>query len=138
MTQPDLCLSGSEACRLDLPFAPKSARVARARLVESLRDHLDDAHRDDARLVVSELVSNSVRHGQPLADGTVRIAWCTTDDTLHIAVTDGGSHTAPRARRAGVSDLGGRGLSIVETVASGWWVETGHTQTTVHAHLALT
>ena len=31
--------------------------------------------RDDARLVVSELVGNAVRHARPLADGTMRVAW---------------------------------------------------------------
>ena len=137
MTQLDQCLSGSEACQLDLPFTPRSARLARARLLDSLRGRLGESSQEDARLVVSELVGNSVRHGRPLADGTVRIAWSTTEDTLHIAVTDGGTHTQPRARRAGISELGGRGLSIVETLATGWWVERGASRTTVHAHLKL-
>lgn len=137
MTQLDQCLSGDEACQLDLPFTPQSAQLARARLLESLHESLDESCREDARLVISELVGNSVRHGRPLADGTVRVTWSTAGDTLHIAVTDGGAHTEPRARRAGVSDLGGRGLAIVETLATGWWVESGPARTTVHAHLTL-
>ncbi len=137
MTQLDQCLLGSEAFQLDLPFTPRSARLARARLLDSLHGRLDESSREDARLVVSELVGNSVRHGRPLADGTVRVSWCTTEDTLHIAVTDGGTRSRPRAHHAGVSDLGGRGLSIVETLSTGWWVESSAARTTVHAHLAL-
>ena len=38
-----------------------------------------DEHRDDARLVVSELVGNAVRHARPLADGTMHVAWTTVD-----------------------------------------------------------
>ncbi len=60
---------------LDLPFSPESAGVARQQLVEWMR-HLGagDETSDDARLVVSELVGNAVRHARPLADGTMRVA----------------------------------------------------------------
>ncbi len=137
MTHPPDCLPDDATHHLDLPFTPQSARVARARLLESMCDVLDETRREDARLVVSELVGNSVRHGRPLADGTVRVTWRHSLDMLHIAVTDGGAPTRPQARRAGVSDLGGRGLGIVETLAAGWWVESSPARTTVHAQLSL-
>ena len=86
--------------------------------------HADDERRDDARLVVSELVGNAVRHARPLADGTMHVAWAGDDRALDIAVTDGGALTTPEKVDAGVSDLAGRGLAIVESLASRWWVES--------------
>lgn len=121
---------------LELPFTPESAAVAR----QSIADWLDDAntpveHRDDARLVVSELVGNAVRHARPLADGTMEVSWAATDTAIDIAVSDGGALTTPERVDAGGSALAGRGLAIVETLASRWWVESSRSRTTVHALL---
>ena len=110
---------------LDLPFTAESAAIARKQLVDWMRQldaHVDDRH--DARLVVSELVGNSVRHARPLADGTMHVAWNAGPAGLDIAVTDGGALSTPEKVDAGVSDLAGRGLAIVETLASRWWVES--------------
>jgi len=126
-----------DPCALDLPFTAESAGVARAQLMAWLDGLGGDEERDDARLVVSELVGNAVRHARPLADGTMRIAWDRTDDEIDIAVTDGGALTTPEKLDASVSDLAGRGLAIVETLASKWWVESTRSRTTVHALLAL-
>jgi serine/threonine-protein kinase RsbW len=123
---------------LDLPFAAESAAVARQQLVEWMRGlEARDESRDDARLVVSELVGNAVRHARPLADGTMQVAWVAGPTGLDIAVTDGGALSTPERVDAGVSDLAGRGLAIVETLASRWWVESTRSRTTVHALLVL-
>ena len=123
---------------LDLPLNAESAWVARHPLLEWLNplSPADDT-RDEARLVLSELVGNSVRHARPLADGTMHVAWNRAEDGIDIAVTDGGALTSPERMDAGVSDLAGRGLSIVETLASRWWVESSRSRTTVHARLSL-
>jgi serine/threonine-protein kinase RsbW len=123
---------------LDLPFTAESAAIARKRLVDWM--HELDAHDDnrhDARLLVSELVGNAIRHARPLADGTMHVAWGAGPAGLDIAVTDGGALTTPEKVDAGVSDLAGRGLAIVETLASRWWVESSRSRTTVHALLEL-
>jgi anti-sigma regulatory factor (Ser/Thr protein kinase) len=123
---------------LDLPFNAESAWVARHHLLEWLNPLSPaDDKRDEARLVLSELVGNSVRHARPLADGTMHVAWNRAEDGIDIAVTDGGALTSPERMDAGVSDLAGRGLSIVETLASRWWVESSRSRTTVHARLSL-
>lgn len=124
------------AMSLDLPFSPESAAVARQRLIEWMGG-LDarEEHRDDARLVVSELVGNAVRHARPLADGTMHVAWGAGPTGLDIAVTDGGARTSPERVDAGVCDLAGRGLAIIEVLASRWWVESSRSRTTVHALL---
>jgi anti-sigma regulatory factor (Ser/Thr protein kinase) len=131
-------ISAIDPMSLDLPFSPESAGVARHELVEWMRVlGVGDETSEDARLVVSELVGNAVRHARPLADGTMQVAWTTLDSAVDITVTDGGALTTPEVVEAGVSDLAGRGLSIVETLASRWWVETTRSRTTVHALLAL-
>ena len=118
-------------------FSAESAGVARHQLVSWLDGHITEERRDDARLVLSELVGNAVRHARPLADGTMHVAWRAEDRDLDIAVTDGGALTTPERVDAGVSDLAGRGLAIVESVASRWWVESSRSRTTVHAVLTL-
>lgn len=121
---------------LDLPFRPESARVARHELVQWMRQlHTPAETCDDARLLISELVGNAVRHARPLADGTMRVTWATCATGVSIAVTDGGSLTAPVRVEAGDTDLAGRGLAIVETLAVSWWVESSRSRTTVHALL---
>lgn len=123
---------------LDLPFVAESAAIARQRLVEwmhRLETHQDC--RDDARLVVSELVGNAIRHARPLADGNMQVSWGAGPTVIDIAVTDGGARTSPQRVDAGVSDLAGRGLAIVETLADRWWVESTRSRTTVHALLTL-
>ena len=129
---------GKPPMALDLPFTPESAAVAREQLVAWMCTHNStQEHRDDARLVVSELVGNAVRHARPLADGTMQVAWGSGPAGIDIAVSHGGSLTVPTRMDAGVSDLAGRGLAIVETLASRWWVESTRARTTVHALLAM-
>src|SRR3954470_22858546 len=138
MTRTSREITAIDPMALDLPFSPESAGVARKQLVAWMRTlGVADHASDDARLVVSELVGNSVRHARPLADGTMRVAWTSHASGVDIAVTDGGALTTPEVVQAGVSDLAGRGLSIVETLASRWWVESSRSRTTVHALLAL-
>ncbi len=123
---------------LDLPFTAASAAVARQQLVAWMNTlDASEENRDDARLVVSELVGNAVRHANPLADGTMQVAWGSGPTGIDIAVSHGGSLTTPTRMDAGVSDLAGRGLAIVESLASRWWVESTRARTTVHALLAM-
>jgi serine/threonine-protein kinase RsbW len=138
MTGTSRAIPAIDPMALDLPFSPESAGVARQHLVEWMHDlGAGDETSEDARLVVSELVGNAVRHARPLADGTMHVAWKSRDYGIDIAVSDGGALTTPERVEAGVSDLAGRGLSIVETLAARWWVESTRSRTTVHALLAL-
>ena len=138
MTATDGQTAEMDAMALDLPFSASSAAVARQQLIEWMQSvDVREERRDDARLVVSELVGNAVRHARPLADGTMQVAWVAGPTGLDIAVTDGGARTSPEKVDAGVSDLAGRGLVIVETLASRWWVESTRSRTTVHALLGL-
>ncbi|GAA3121631.1 ATP-binding protein [Nonomuraea salmonea] len=113
-----------------LPYAPSSVAVARQRLSTDLQDSgVFTAAIDDAVLVVSELLSNALRHAHPLPSGMVRVAWLRSDDHIEVAVSDGGAATEPRAGRPTLSSLGGPGgLGIVEYVAESWGCGTTATR----------
>ncbi|MET9342740.1 MULTISPECIES: ATP-binding protein [unclassified Nonomuraea] len=119
-----------------LPYALSSVAVARQRLCTDLQEWgVYAAAIDDAVLVVSELLSNALRHARPLTSGMVRVAWLWSDDHVEVAVSDGGAATEPRAGRPTLSSLGGRGLGIVEYVAESWGVRHEGETTTVWAVL---
>ncbi|AXK33957.1 GAF domain-containing protein [Streptomyces armeniacus] len=97
-----------------LPSEPRS--VSRAR--ELARDQLTDWHLNDladtTELLVSELVTNALRHGE----GEIRLRLL-LDRTLVCEVWDAGL-VQPRRRRARVTDEGGRGLQLVGLLSAGW------------------
>jgi anti-sigma regulatory factor (Ser/Thr protein kinase) len=121
---------------LRVPFAASSVAVARRGLKQWLAEQGASKETvDDARLVLSELVGNAVRHAQPLPDDTIVVSWAVEKRGLLISVTDGGSGTRPRKVHAGSSALAGRGMAIVDTIALTWWSEKSRSRSTVHAIL---
>lgn len=77
-----------------------------------------DGEADTATLLVSELVTNAVRHAGTSLDITV----LHTDDCLRVAVSDGeGSHW-PRLVEPDLDAEGGRGLWLVDQLASSWGI----------------
>jgi len=123
---------------MSIPFSPQSAAEVRQAL-ESWLDHRGSAPHvvDDARLVVTELVGNAVRHASPLGNGTVLVRWEAEESTLALSVCDGGGVSRPEQVDAAPEDLGGRGLAIVDALSSQWWVEHTSQLHTVHVRLAL-
>jgi anti-sigma regulatory factor (Ser/Thr protein kinase) len=120
-----------------LPYTPSSVAVARRRLTADLVSAgIFDSAVGDAALVVSELLSNAIRHAAPLPGSQVRVTWTLHDDVLRLAVSDAGAGSLPRITRAVPSAPGGRGLSIVENLSSHWGVFRDHGETTVWAVLA--
>jgi anti-sigma regulatory factor (Ser/Thr protein kinase) len=121
-----------------LPHVPSSVGQARHRLGAHLHAHgVSEPAICDATLVLSELMSNAVRHARPLPGAQLRVAWSLGDGTLELAVSDGGGPTRPRtARPPSVSSLGGRGLGIVDHLSRRWGVRSDDPGTTVWAVLA--
>ena len=130
--------TGHAPVQMRVPFAASSAPIARQRLRQWMAESGSSRERlEDARVIVSELVANAIRHAQPLPDGTLLIAWHEQGPEVEITVTDGGAPTQPRAIAAPSSALAGRGMSIVETLASSWWAERTRSRSTVHARLLM-
>lgn len=100
------------------PGAAGKAREALARLQNELeRGVLQDMH-----LLVTELVTNSVRHAHATADRPVRVEVSVTGDHVFVAVEDGGSGFEPKARSAHAPRDSGWGLYLVERLSSRWGV----------------
>ncbi len=77
--------------------------------------------REDVRLIVSELVSNAVRHSGCAADDLIEVEASRRDEVLRLAVTDRGCLMAlPRIRQHQSAGSGGLSLLIVDELASGW------------------
>jgi serine/threonine-protein kinase RsbW len=123
---------------LRVPFAPSSVGVARQQLRAWMAAHgCSRDHIEDARVVMSELVANSVRHANPLPDGNIVVSWCVERRGLDVAVTDGGGSTHPRKVNAPSSAVAGRGMAIVDSLAMSWWAERTRSRSTVHALLPM-
>jgi anti-sigma regulatory factor (Ser/Thr protein kinase) len=119
-----------------LPFTPASVSVARQRLKTWMSENGGHGEAiEDARVIISELVANSIRHASPLSDGQIHVSWVLDHRGIELSVTDGGSSTRPRKVNAPSSALAGRGMAIVETLAQEWWSERTGSRTTVHALL---
>jgi two-component sensor histidine kinase len=114
--------------------------VARRRLLGDLAAAgVLEAAACDASLILSELISNALRHASPLPGGMVKVSWRLSGDCVEIAVGDGGGPTAPVVNRPAAGSLGGRGLGIVDRLSLRWGVYSRPDggETTVWAELAL-
>lgn len=105
---------------LRLPRRPESASQARHGLGD-LVGRLDRELLDVVRLLVTELVTNSVRHAAtgPLVELDIFL----TTAHLRIEVIDEGGGFTPEARTPGQSPEGGWGLHLVDRLADRWGVQ---------------
>ena len=123
---------------LKVPFQAPSASLVRHELKDWLQQRgFAGETLDDARVVISELVGNSVRHAHPLPVNHLTVSWFVDDDDLVISVSDGGSGTSPQRLDVSEGAVSGRGLSIVQALVERWWVEDQRGQTTVHVRIPL-
>ncbi|MCX4237427.1 ATP-binding SpoIIE family protein phosphatase [Streptomyces ortus] len=111
---------------------PREAGRARAAVREQLHEWGLDSVADTAELLVSELVTNAVRHShsRPVDLRLVR------GDTLLCEVADD-DHTLPTLLSAGRLDEFGRGLRVVSTLAHEWGTSRTGSGKTVWYELTL-
>lgn len=117
-----------------VPYASHSVGAVRRAIADDLRARgCPHAVVEDAVLVVSEILSNALKHARPLPSGKVRVRWSVTISGIEIQVTDGGASTRPRVTAPSMSATGGRGLGIVSDLTSEWGVVEDGAHTTVWA-----
>jgi anti-sigma regulatory factor (Ser/Thr protein kinase) len=92
-------------------------RAAR-RLTSATLQSLPDELASDAELVVTELVTNAVLHGEPPICFRLR----GRRDRVRIEVVDAGQ-SVPLKGRETTDGMTGRGLAVVESLTSAWGVE---------------
>jgi anti-sigma regulatory factor (Ser/Thr protein kinase) len=104
---------------VNLPLGDQAPQAARRAVRPLLRSQglRDENWLSDVELVISELVTNAVRHG----GGCLSLQLQTCDGRLTIAAAD--RSTAVPDHRPHADD-GGRGLAIIEALCPRWGVHT--------------
>lgn len=103
---------------LDLPPVGRSAAAARRLVAQLLEAWGAEPFRDDATLLVSELVSNVVRH--VVGRLAMRIEVALSGSSLRVAVVDSSTVLPAMASRG---PRGGHGLGLIAAVADRWGSE---------------
>jgi two-component sensor histidine kinase len=107
------------AAREVLTIAPSRQAPAHARrAVHDFATAVAPACARTAELLASELVTNAVTHGR----GDVRVVMEYDEDGLAVTVSDD-EPAVPEVAKGASAAVGGRGLRLVEVLASDWGVE---------------
>jgi anti-sigma regulatory factor (Ser/Thr protein kinase) len=120
--------NGIDRLEATLPIGPAAAATARATLTRWLAGHLPGEVLEDARLLASELVTNSVGHADLPDEASLRLAVQLRDGALRVEVRDPGKNGAVAPREPDRERGGGFGLHLVDLIATRWGVNrTGGT-----------
>jgi anti-sigma regulatory factor (Ser/Thr protein kinase) len=105
---------------VNLPKSSSSAAQAR-RTIDRLSGRVARNVLADARLLVSELVTNAVEHVDEAGEIELRVGL--QNGVLRVEVLDPGPGFTPRPRRAGDRKDSGWGLHFVSRLADRWAVD---------------
>ncbi len=120
--------ASSKVLTFELPPRTDAVPTARSAL-DPLLGAISAETLDDARLLVSELVTNAIRHAGLGPGDVIEVSAAVIDDVLHVAVRDGGVGFRATPRPAESRDVGGWGLYLVSEIADRWGTtEDGHTE----------
>jgi serine/threonine-protein kinase RsbW len=97
--------------------SPRFGKDARDWMAQVVCRHDSDIDPAEVAVVVSELFANALVHGP--AGGRVLVGHC-LGAGVRIVVCDEGGQTVPQLRSPGQHEEGGRGLRVVDTIASAW------------------
>ena len=115
-------VDGGERIEARFALDVHAPAAARSVVAECLGERVTPRVLDDALLLATELVANSVRHSDMPASAGVVVAITLTSASVRIDVDDPGSGGAI-APRAPDPDSGGFGLNLVQTLSERWGVE---------------
>ncbi|UIX28712.1 ATP-binding SpoIIE family protein phosphatase [Streptomyces sp. GQFP] len=124
-------LGAGRVATWDVPQDPAHVAVARQGALEQLAVWGLEEEGFVTELVVSELVTNAIRYGEPPIQ--LRLI---RDRALIVEVSDGSS-TSPHLRRAHAYDEGGRGLLLVAQLTQRWGSRQTGTGKTIWAEQPL-
>ncbi|MGW0551114.1 SpoIIE family protein phosphatase [Streptomyces altiplanensis] len=125
-------LGGHQVAVWDLTADPEAVGLARTVAARQVEEWGLDELVFTTELVVSELVTNAIRHA---AAGPIQLRLI-RDRNLICEVSDTG-HTSPHLRHAGSDDEGGRGLFLVAQMTQQWGTRYTSTGKTIWAEQAL-
>jgi anti-sigma regulatory factor (Ser/Thr protein kinase) len=101
----------------------EAAWIARRAIAENY-PALPGPLREELSLLVTELVTNAVRHGGASADRAIKIEIQQLADCIRVDVIDPGTDFDPPAPGSNGDSSGGWGLFLVDRIAERWGVRT--------------
>ena len=107
----------------ELPASPGAASEARHAL-DAVASGLSAGQLRDVRLLVSELVTNAVRHAALGAGDAIQLVVDAADHTLRVEVHDPGGGFVPAAPEPDPARPSGWGLYLVAELADRWGVDS--------------
>jgi len=114
--------SARDAAQIEAIYAQDDPHACRhARSMVAALTSVPEAVRGDAMIVVTELVSNAVRHARRVRGGHIVVTLSREPDCLRIEVRDPGTGFVPTP---GESD-GGWGLPLVDRLSRDWGIRGG-------------
>jgi anti-sigma regulatory factor (Ser/Thr protein kinase) len=119
---------------ISLPANASSATTARTEVTRRLAERITTGALEDVRLLLTELITNSLRHGGMKADDKIGVRAELADGTVRIEVHDPGRDGPVEVRTPGARG-GGYGLFLVDRLTNQWGVDRGN-GTTVWAELS--
>ncbi|MEA2310510.1 MAG: serine/threonine-protein kinase RsbW [Solirubrobacteraceae bacterium] len=119
-----------------LPAQPGAASEARRWVASIAGELLDHDQAANLRLVMSEVVTNALRHGSP--GEQIDIAVTPKPEFLCVQVTDDGPGLVPKPRALAVEEHGGFGLYFVDQLTRRWGVTRENRRTRVWFELDYT
>jgi anti-sigma regulatory factor (Ser/Thr protein kinase) len=108
-----------------------AAAVEVRRAVVARDGELPSAVREDVLLLVTELVTNAVRHAGVGPDGSLQVELRRWRQRVRVEVADPGPGPALVPTRSDVPGPGGWGLVLVDRLAARWGVARGPSRTCV-------
>jgi anti-sigma regulatory factor (Ser/Thr protein kinase) len=117
---------------IELPRNARAPALARAKL-DDLSGALGPEVVADMRLLVSELVTNSVKYG---GVGPVRLEVSASAGKVRAEIVDQGPGFVPRTRDRALEDVGGWGLHLVDELTDRWGTYAGSTHVWFEIDLA--
>jgi len=108
--------------QLELESSTEAAAEAR-RALDGLAGKLPDRRMRDLRLLVSELVTNAVRHAGLAPGDRIRLRIDVRTRALRVEVHDPGRGFEPRPPRPDPARASGWGLFLVDELADRWGLE---------------
>jgi PAS domain S-box-containing protein len=120
---PSLAVDGAP---LDLRLPATAGAIGSARhAVEGLAPLLDAERLDDLRLLVSELVTNGLRHGGAAGEDWIGLTLLIRHGVVRVEVSDPGPGFDAAVREREPDATGGWGLHLVDSIATRWGVDRG-------------
>ena len=103
-----------------LPYATIAPMRARRIVADFVREHMGRDADTEFLVMVSEVVANAVRYGEPEEDGRIGLRLEAEGRTLRTVVTDAGPEFTFDRTAFDPTELGHLGLSLVDELAARW------------------